>query len=233
MYNYRFNILNNLFSALIQSAVNPETFEWLKEKANLANEEEAFNQFKISFSLVARKIPKTGIEINKEDEEMLTNEIPGLSIAEWSIQKLCRAWMIMQIATNDRSLYLSKVEELFKDADMNELATLYASLPLLAYPEHWEKQCSEGIRSNIGNVLDAVIMDNPYPAHYLKEDAWNQLVLKALFTDKDLYRIIGWKERVNENLVSSLKDYADERKAANREINPKLWEIVELLEQNH
>src|SRR5690606_3618806 len=108
---------------------------------------------------------------------------------------------------------------------------LYAALPILAYPEHWKEQCAVGIRSNIGYVLDAVIMDNPYPAAYLNEEAWNQLILKAIFTDKDISRIIGLEKRVNQNLVKALRDYADERNAAGRTINPELWKIVDLFEQ--
>jgi len=232
MFNYNFNTLNNLFYSLIQSNVDAETLDWLKEKADLANESDSFNKFKIAFSIVSRKVPKAKIQLDKSDEETIEELIPNLSVSRWSLKKLCRVWLIMQIGAGDRAVYINKIEELFRDADMNELATLYAALPILAYSDHWEKQCAEGIRSNIGYVLDAVIMDNPYPAEHLKEDAWNQLVLKAFFTEKDISRIIGLKNRVNVNLVKALQDYAAERKAANREVNPQLWDIVNLLEQN-
>lgn len=233
MFNYNFKTLNNLFYSIIQSNIDTETLEWLKEKVELANDVESFNKFKIAFSIVSRKVPKIGIEMSAADEQAIGELVPGLSISRWSIKKLCRIWLIMQINAEDKTSYLARIEDLFRDADMNELATLYAALPLLAYAEHWEGQCAEGIRSNIGYVLDAVIMDNPYPAKYLKEDAWNQLILKAFFTDKDISRIIGLESRINENLVKALRDYADERNAAGREVNPMLWEVVGLLEHNH
>lgn len=231
MFNYNFDILNNLFHSIIQARVDSETLSWLQEKADLANGDEPFNKFIIAFSIVSRKVPKVETAASEKDIETIQAAIPNFSISKWSLKKLCRIWLIMQIDAKDESLYISKIEELFRDADMNELATLYAALPILAYPEHWEKQCAVGIRSNIGYVLDAVIMDNPYPAKYLNEEAWNQLILKAIFTDKDMSRIIGLEERVNQNLVKALRDYADERNAAGRTINPKLWEIVDLLEQ--
>lgn len=232
MFNYNFNTLNSLFFSLIQSNLDNEAFEWLKGQADIANEIGTSSKFKIGFSMVARKVPNGKIKMDRDAAEAIDSVISGFSITDWDLKKLCRVWLIMQIGAGDRNTYISKIEDLFKDADMNELATLYASLPLLAYPEHWQKQCSEGIRSNIGLVLDAVIMDNPYPASYLQEEAWNQLILKAFFTDKEIHRIVGWEKRVNESLVKSLTDYADERKAANREINPRLWEIVQVLEQN-
>ncbi|MDQ2862379.1 MAG: EboA domain-containing protein, partial [Bacteroidota bacterium] len=110
--------------------------------------------------------------------------------------------------------------------EMNELADLYASLPVFAYPEMWVKRCAEGIRSNIGIVLDAIMYDNPYPSKYLDEAAWNQLVLKAFFTDKDANRIIGLDARANKNLASTLIDYAHERWAAGRSVNVQLWRLV-------
>ncbi len=109
---------------------------------------------------------------------------------------------------------------------MNELVALYSALVGFDYAEDWQKQCSEGIRSNIGIVLEALMYNNPYPSRYLNEQAWNQLVLKAFFTDKDVKRIIGLDERANKDLAAILVDYASERRAANRSINPQLWRLV-------
>ena len=67
---------------------------------------------------------------------------------------------------------------------------------------------------------------NPYPTIYLDEKAWNQLVLKAFFTDKDLNKIGGLDERANAELAATLNDYAHERWAANRSINPHLWRLA-------
>jgi hypothetical protein len=103
---------------------------------------------------------------------------------------------------------------------------LYTALPGLAYNEEWQNQCAEGIRSNIGNVLEAIMYNNPYPYKCLSEQAWNQLVMKAFFTDKDVRRIIGLDERTNKELASILADYAQERWAAHRTVHPQLWRLV-------
>jgi hypothetical protein len=109
---------------------------------------------------------------------------------------------------------------------MNELVALYSSLPFLAYPEAWKFRCTEGIRSNIATVLEAIMYDNPYPAGYLDEPAWNQMVLKAFFTEKNVDRISGLDERANKNLANILVDYAHERWAAHRSVDPQLWRLV-------
>src|SRR5699024_3254500 len=117
----------------------------------------------------------------------------------------------------DKDTYFRIIENLFLAAEMSELVALYSSLPLLAYPELWTKRCAEGIRSNIGSVLESIMYQNPYPAENLNQAAWNQLVLKAFFTDKAVNNIYGLEERANSELASILSDYAHERWAAHRE----------------
>lgn len=231
MYKYDFNRLNQLFFSLIQEHVNETTLNWLKEKAEAVKGKDSFSKLPIAFSLVARKVKSDPLQIPEEIAKEMKSIIPNLSLARWSSRRLVRIWLVMQVDATNQGQYTNQVQSLFSNADMNELATLYAALPLLAYPEYWRHQCAEGIRSNIGDVLDAVIMDNPYPADYLDEDAWNQLVLKAFFTEKEIDRIVGLKERVNEKLVKALRDYADERSSAKRETNPQLWDIVNLMPQ--
>jgi hypothetical protein len=109
---------------------------------------------------------------------------------------------------------------------MNEQTALYSSLYFFAYPNLWQQRCAEGIRSNIGTVLEAIMYHNPYPAKYLGEKAWNQLVLKAFFTEKDINSIVGIDERSNAELAHTLLDYANERWAAHRQVNPQLWRMV-------
>ncbi len=226
-YSYDFDKLEELIVTIIVQNDESNFLEWLKDSSILANESSSFNKFKVAFSLVSRKVPNQSIKTNSSQEEELKKQY-GLTITNWDLQRLCRIWMILKIDASDKERYKSKINELFRDAEMNELATMYAALPILAYPDSWISRCAEGIRSNIGSVLDAIILNNPYPAAFLDETAWNQLILKAFFTDKDTAQIIGVKERANENLAKSLQDYIDERKAANRPIKDQLWEMLKI-----
>jgi hypothetical protein len=109
---------------------------------------------------------------------------------------------------------------------VNELVALYSSLPLLAWPEQWTKRCAEGIRSNIGDVLESIMYYNPYPAARLDQAAWNQMVLKAIFTGKQIQFITGLDARANQELAYILSDYAHERWAAHRNVPPQLWRLT-------
>jgi hypothetical protein len=139
---------------------------------------------------------------------------PGFTVNGWTIDRLVRVHIILQADKGDKEVYFRAIENLFLAAEMGELVALYSALPVLPYPEMWVKRCSEGIRSNIGDVLAAIMYSNPYPAKYLDQSAWNQLILKAFFTDKDINKITGVDERANKDLAYIISDYAHERWAA-------------------
>jgi hypothetical protein len=68
--------------------------------------------------------------------------------------------------------------------------------------------------------------DNPYPAENLEEPAWNQMVLKAFFTEKQVNKLYGLDKRANEELARILTDYAMERYSAGRAVDGTLWHLV-------
>jgi hypothetical protein len=87
-------------------------------------------------------------------------------------------------------------------------------------------RAAEGVRSNMRVVFEAVAHRNPYPAEQFDEQAWNQLVLKALFVGSTLEPVVGLDARRNPALARMLCDYAHERWAARREVSPELWRCV-------
>jgi len=218
--------IEGLVSAIIRRHVNQDALTWLQQKATAIRNENDAAQLNIAFAAVPRKTGRNIIELTGTEREQLESIYQGFSINQWTADRLCRLWLLLQINDDDKQTYCSKIESLFKGAEVNELVALYSSLIILKYPEAWRLRCAEGIRSNIGTVLEAIMYENPYPHLYLDEPAWNQLVLKAFFTDKDVNRITGLDERANKQLASILVDYAHERWAAQRTVNPLLWRLV-------
>lgn len=203
--------------AVIESNASAEGYTWLKEKAALIKDEERSVQLNMAFSQLPRHIGKS--------------EVLHVDGSTQGIDRLSRIWLLTQLPDSDRSVYVKKINSLVTGAEMNELAAIYSALPYLSYPEEWIGLCEEGIRSNIGLVLEAIMYENPYPAEHLSENSFNQLVLKAFFTEKDVTRILGLESRMNDKLAETLKDYVAERRAAGREIEPNIFKLIELRNQ--
>jgi len=219
-------MIEDLFEEIIKQNVSEDAWNWIEERSALLNNDANATQLNIAFTAVPRKTGKKMIEISTEEASEIDAILPGFSILGWTIERLSRVWLLMNLSSADKDNYIRLIENLFKAAEMNELVALYSSLPWLAYPEAWKFRCTEGIRSNIGNVLEAIMYENPYPSKYLDEPGWNQMVLKAFFTEKNVERITGLDQRANKRLASILFDYAHERWSAHRSVNPQLWRLV-------
>jgi hypothetical protein len=225
MYIYRKEHLLNYLHQILQRSINQEALDWMADRTFQVIDGKASDLYK-AFTSAPRYVGKTIIEQTEQEKAGMNELLPGFSVESYTADRLARLILLLNWPAEDRENYLKTVGQLFKAAEMNELVALYGSLPALAHPDAWIEQCKEGIRSNIGSVLEAIICDNPYPAQYLPESAWNQLVLKAFFTEKDIYRIIGLDRRANKTLAYTLSDYAHERWAAGRSFDLQLWRVV-------
>jgi hypothetical protein len=226
MFVYNFDDLHAFLQGVLRNNLTPPAWTWLENEGVLVREKNDSAKFNIAFVAMPRRTGKNTIAVSAAEQDQLNMLRNDFSITAWSAERLARTWLLLQLPARDKEKYIQIIENLFLAAEMSELVALYGSLPLLAYPESWRKRCAEGIRSNIGQVLNAVICKNPYPAEQLDEAAWNQLVLKALFTDKPILEIAGLRQRMNDNLARALSDYAHERWAAHRPVNPLLWICV-------
>lgn len=225
--------IKELLTTTIERNVSKEAYTWLLDKAAQTSGKNNY-QLNLTFSSIPRKTGKKEVVIEESDVKKINELLPGFSIQHWTIDRLCRVWLLMQLETDDKENYISKIENLFPQAEMNEQVALYSSLPLLAYPESWKMRCAIGIRSNIGTVLDAIMYHNPYPARYLDEPAWNQLIMKAFFTDKNVNKITSHDERANQNLANMLFDYVEERWAAHRAADPQIWRLTgKFMDEGH
>lgn len=222
MFNYDVERLRAVIAELTRSSIDQEAWTWLNERLGSADPA----VINTTFSLMPRKTGKIILKISNEQAEEIGGIRPGFSWEGWSADRLGRVCLLIHLDASDKDKYFKTIENLFLAAEVAELVALYSSLPLLAWPELWKMRCAEGVRSNIGHVLESIMYSNLYPSQYLDEKAWNQLVLKAFFTDKDVNRISGLDERANPELAHTLSDYAHERWAAKRKINPQLWRLT-------
>jgi len=208
--------------AVVKNNISLEAGKWL-EDFTLATNQSA--QLAKVFVMLPRKTGKLPVAMMDGQQEVLNAAGFGY-IRSWTVDRLCRVWLLTTLDLKDKELLFSSINRLFLSAEVNEAVALYSALPFLPHPEIWINRCAEGIRSNIGSVLEAIMENNPYPAANLDEAAWNQLVLKAFFTEKNINLIVGLDQRANLQLALTLVDYAKERWAAGREVHPQLWRLV-------
>jgi hypothetical protein len=210
----------------VSRQVNTDALNWLDKKRQQIGDGAAPFLFFTAFSAVPRYTGKKQIQPTVAELGLASNACKDWYPSNWSIDQASRTLLVLSLPSTDVDKYLRILNQVFAAADVRELVALYQALPLLPYPERFRDRAAEGIRSNMTAVFNAVALQNPYPAGYLDNLAWNQMVLKALFVGSPLHLIQGIDERANPELARMLVDYAHERWAAGREVSPELWRCV-------
>jgi hypothetical protein len=199
---------------------------YLTQQADAYHTQPTAATFYRVFTAIPRFVGKQVVVVSSDKVAEIKSIRDGFTVDGWTLDRLARVWWLLQLSPDDQAVYFGTIENLFKAAEMNELAALYSALPVLQFPEHWRFLATEAVRNNMGPVQEAIMLQNPYPAEQLDEPAWNQLIMKAFFSDKPVEQILGFAERTNEKLARIAIDYAQERRAAGRSIHPELWTLV-------
>ncbi|AKD56894.1 EboA domain-containing protein [Spirosoma radiotolerans] len=215
-----------LFYLLEQQPNSEKAVSYLKQQADAFNEKQQVAVFYRVFTAIPRFVGKQPINVPADIQFALQRVRPGFTVDGWTLDRLARVWWLLQLPADNQNTYVKTISELFKAGELNELVALYSALPVLAYPEAWTFQATEGIRNNIADVQSAIMLHNPFPADYFSEAAWNQLIMKAFFTDKDVTQITGLQDRKNARLAQTLADYAAERRAAGRSLPDHIGELM-------
>lgn len=196
--------------------------DYLAEQAGAFRQDPQKALFYRVFTVIPRFVAKTKVTVPADIAAELVRQRPGFTVAGWTRDQVARVWWLLQLPANDEIEYVKTITQLFKAGELNELIALYSALPVLPFPEAWRFQATEGVRNNIAGVQSVIMLHNPYPSDYFDEAAWNQMILKAFFTEKDVTQIIGLEERKNARLSQTLADYAAERRAAGRSLPPNI-----------
>ncbi|MBK8174947.1 MAG: EboA domain-containing protein [Rhodospirillales bacterium] len=201
-----------------------DSASWLREAIERIVAGGADKDLFLVVSLVPRRIGKQDLILDDADVAAASARRPGWDPRGWSVDQAARLRLLLAVGDGERLHRL--LERLFVTADVGELVAFYRGLPLFPCPDLYLSRASEGARSNMKAVFEAVAHRNPYPAEQFSQATWNQLILKALFVGSALAPIQGIDSRANADLAVMLCDYAHERWAAGREVSPELWRCV-------
>jgi len=195
--------------------------EWLASA--LAKLEAKSKSFPLLLSLVDRKISAGVLGWTAEELDHLNTVYPTFERTQWTKKAIASTILLLAIPPADKEI----IEGAFDIAEMEESAILYKSLYFLRNAEAFIKRFEEGIRTNMNHVIDALSANNPFPAQYLSEHSWNQLILKNIFTERPLYKIYQLDEHKNEALAGIATDFIYERWSAHRQVTPEIWRLIQ------
>lgn len=148
----------------------------------------------------------------------------------WTMRDFGRAALVLTAVSRTRAPE-ELVAQLVRRGEIGEQESLLRMLALLPEPARFVAAAIDACRTNSASVFAAIALDNPFVRDQFPEANFNQLVLKAIFVGQPVSRIVGLAERVNENLVRMVRDYADERRAAGRSVPDDVGHVQRLMEE--
>jgi hypothetical protein len=216
----------DLLTRCIERTVSSDATNWLRqalpEPSALADE----NKLARALGLVPRRLGRADMIFTDSDSKDAEALHSGWDLYGLSIDQAARIVIVLASYRGDDRAFANTVESLCRTAEVNELIAYYRGLAIFPAPLLLRSRAREGIRSAVTPVFEAVAHRNPFPRTMFDQDAWNQMVLKALFIGSRLDPIQGLDERANPDLASMLVAYAHERWAAGRSVSPELWRCV-------
>ena len=211
----------------IQNILNtygaPDSVAWLKGKIESLKENKSSKDLFMTYSLLNVKFDAANVI---SFDALDTTSSRYLSGHKATLLQVSRIYFLAEVLSQDIEFYTPKVANIIQVADTGELETFLKYLVFLPNPEAYKQTAVEALRTNIATIFDAISLNNPYPAKYFNDQQWNQMFLKAAFMERDLSQIASIDERANEDLARIISDYAHERWAAGRKIDPLFWRPV-------
>src|SRR4051812_39670481 len=160
---------------------------WLDDQlASVAQRFDA-NGFAVAFSAAGRRLGTAAVTLGDDERARLGEQAPILDGR--GADELGRVALLLAAATTTDVAALAA--ELFYRGEMREKQAVLRALPLLPESAALVDIGIEACRSSVQTVFDAIACENPFPAARFSEPAFNQMVLKALFTETPVARIIG------------------------------------------
>jgi hypothetical protein len=205
---------------LVQSNFGKEPKDWFFEKLEIILNSNSPRDLYIAYSLCGSKLDDTVLQRIDSHDDLLNSYFSEHQITQ---VQLGRVALISCALDENSDFFTPKVQNLIEVADKVELATFLRYLIVLPNPGDFQMVAADALRTNIATVFNALSQKNPYPGQYFNDQQWNQMFLKAAFMQCDLSGISDIDKRANEDLSRIISDYAHERWAASRQVDPYFW----------
>ena len=177
------------------------------------------------FGAATHDLGRAGTRPNTREAETLRGAGAHWAIRS-TIDEVARVLLLhTAVAATDDAFAL--VRGLYAGGDSRERAAILRTLGLLPDPLGLLAIATEGCRTNVRSVFEAIACENTYPARWFPDHAFRQMVLKAIFIGVPIARIEGLQTRTSDELRRMARDYASERIAAGRTVPDDVQALLE------
>jgi len=211
-------VVERVLSASLRAGAGPEASAWLD--GALAPAAGSPKSLLDAYARAPMHVGRAPLALDPEELRQLASAAPGIGFERWTRDDAARALLL--IARRNHGVtgqpFVDAALECFEQGDAREQQSWLRAIALWPEAAQFLPTAIDACRTNIVPVFEALACENPYPAAYFPDRNFNQMVLKAMFNNIALLRIVGLSGRLNAELTRMARDYAAERTAAGRSV---------------
>lgn len=195
-----------------------EAVLWLDTEINRQRDAADERRLGTAIGLVGRRVGRGDLLLTPDDITAAHILREGWQPDAWGTDEAARAAILLASRAGDDSGFAARLERLCITGELNEHVACLKAFAILPASDRLLALARDAVRSSVQPVFEAIACRNPYPATHFDEAAFNQMVVKCVFSGVPLASITGLDARRNAELMRMLRDLISERHAAGRTV---------------
>jgi hypothetical protein len=201
---------------LLTRLLAPTGMQWLDAEIERQRAQLDERRLEIALGMVGRKIGRTDLAPSANDVAVAGKLRARWQPELWGTDEAARVALVLATSGGDDAAFAARVDRLCATGELTEQVAYLKGFAIFPAAQALHERAREAVRSSISPVFEAIACGNPYPYDHFGESAWNQMVVKCVFSGLPIDTIVGLRERRNPELVAMLRDLVSERTAAGR-----------------
>jgi hypothetical protein len=198
--------------------ISAEAAHWLDGEIDRQRAVVDERRLGMALGLVSRRIGRADLSPSDDDMAAARALRPRWRPDMWGTHEAARVALVLATWTGEPQSFAARVDRLCATGELTEHVACLKGFVVFPAPEGLRSRAREAVRSSVQPVFEATACHNPYPADHFDLAAFNQMVVKCVFSGLPLATIVGLDERRNDELVRMLRDLVSERHAAGRPV---------------
>ena len=220
-----------LLLGILRSRAEPAGWSWFERARPATTEPVDTDRLLTVYAGATWRLGRTSVGALPLDEaeQHAASRLPdSLPLDHWGLDEVGRVLLLLSLAeavSND-TRFVELARACYTNGAAREQQSWVRGLILLPRCERFLEAAVDACRTNIVPLFESLACENPFPSRHFPEPGFNQLVLKSLFNDIALSRIMRLETRLNCELSRMANDYVSEREAAGRSVPADIWLVV-------
>jgi hypothetical protein len=189
--------------------MRPEGIAWLGEAVETVESEPT--RIRTLFPMVGREVGRGPLDPEADPDDP----------HEWTVDDAARVVLLVRLGADAEG----ELRDLYRYGDAAERRGLLRALAYLPIADRGVGLVDDAIRTNDTRLIAAAL--GPYATVHLDDAAYDQAVLKCVFSELPITPLDGLPERATPEGARMLAALVHERIAAGRHVAGEVWTVID------